>query len=133
MTKIGFIGAGNMGSALAKATSLIENTELYIYDKDEERAKRMKIGDYPYIVPPIKETGATREFLVAQLDELVRVYDKESADKAAEKISELKKRLPFPTENSTESNHHSEIKRLIEAQFYGSEALEKEVLGRGGC
>ena len=104
-----------------------------IYDKDEERAKRMKIGDYPYIVPPITETGATREFLVAQLDELVRVYDKESADKAAEKISELKKRLPFPTANSSESNHHSEIKRLIEAQFYGSEALEKEVLGRGGC
>jgi pyrroline-5-carboxylate reductase len=39
MTKIGFIGAGNMGSALAKATSLAENTELFIYDKDGSRAE----------------------------------------------------------------------------------------------
>lgn len=30
-----------MGSALAKATSLIENTELYIYDKDEDKAKEL--------------------------------------------------------------------------------------------
>ena len=103
-----------------------------IYDKDEECAKRMKIGDYPYIVPPITETGNTKEFLVAQLDELVRVYDKVSADKAAEKISELKKHLPYPSSNSSKSNHHSEIKRLIEVQFYGSEALEKEVLGSVG-
>ena len=41
MTKIGFIGAGNMGSALAKATSQAGGTELYIYDKDEKKAKEL--------------------------------------------------------------------------------------------
>ena len=41
MIKIGFIGAGNMGSALAKAASLIENTEVYIYDKDMEKASAL--------------------------------------------------------------------------------------------
>ena len=30
-----------MGSALAKATSLIENTEIYIYDKDEAKAEAL--------------------------------------------------------------------------------------------
>ena len=41
MTKIGFIGAGNMGSALARAAAQAENTELYIYDKDEKKAKAL--------------------------------------------------------------------------------------------
>ena len=36
--KIGFIGAGNMGSALARAAVRGEN-EVYIYDKDTEKAK----------------------------------------------------------------------------------------------
>ncbi len=44
MTKIGFIGAGNMGTALAQATSLIDNTELYIYDKDEAKAASLAKG-----------------------------------------------------------------------------------------
>ena len=38
MTKIGFIGVGNMGSALARATSLADNSEVFLYDKDESRA-----------------------------------------------------------------------------------------------
>ncbi len=36
--KVGFIEAGNMGSALAKAAAKAENVNLYIYDKDEEKA-----------------------------------------------------------------------------------------------
>ena len=36
--KIGFIGAGNMGSALAKA-AVKSGALVYIYDKDEEKAK----------------------------------------------------------------------------------------------
>ena len=37
MKKIGFIGAGNMGSALAKA-AVRSGAEVYIYDKDTEKA-----------------------------------------------------------------------------------------------
>lgn len=37
--KIGFIGAGNMGSALAKAAVKAENTEVFLFDKDVEKAK----------------------------------------------------------------------------------------------
>ena len=37
MKKIGFIGAGNMGSALAKA-AVKSGAEVYIYDKDTEKA-----------------------------------------------------------------------------------------------
>ena len=44
MTKIGFIGAGNMGTALAKAASQAENTELYIYDKDEKKAEELALA-----------------------------------------------------------------------------------------
>ncbi len=38
MAKIGFIGAGNMGSALAKAASLADSTKIYLYDKDDAKA-----------------------------------------------------------------------------------------------
>ena len=38
MTKIGFIGSGNMGSALARAVSRVSDTDVYVYDKDTERA-----------------------------------------------------------------------------------------------
>ena len=38
--KIGFIGAGNMGSALAKA-AVKSGALVYIYDKDEEKAKKL--------------------------------------------------------------------------------------------
>jgi len=38
MAKIGFIGAGNMGTALAKAASHIDNTKIYLCDKDETKA-----------------------------------------------------------------------------------------------
>lgn len=38
MTRVGFIGSGNMGSALARAVSLAEQTEIYVYDKDGKRA-----------------------------------------------------------------------------------------------
>ena len=37
--KIGFIGAGNMGSALAKAAVLANDAVVYLYDKDEGKAK----------------------------------------------------------------------------------------------
>ena len=37
MKKIGFIGAGNMGSALAVAAKK-SGAEVYVYDKDEEKA-----------------------------------------------------------------------------------------------
>ena len=39
MIKIGFIGSGNMGSALAKAAKLAPDTEVFLYDKDERKAK----------------------------------------------------------------------------------------------
>ena len=38
MAKVGFIGAGNMGTALAKAASLADSTKVYLYDKDEAKA-----------------------------------------------------------------------------------------------
>ena len=37
--KVGFIGAGNMGSALARAVSHVLETEVYIYDKTEEKSQ----------------------------------------------------------------------------------------------
>ena len=37
--KVGFIGAGNMGSALAKAAILANGATVYLYDKDESKAK----------------------------------------------------------------------------------------------
>jgi pyrroline-5-carboxylate reductase len=37
--KLGFIGSGNMGSALASAAAKAKGTELFIYDKNEEKAK----------------------------------------------------------------------------------------------
>ena len=40
MKKIGFIGAGNMGSALARA-AVKSGAEVYIYDKDTEKAKAL--------------------------------------------------------------------------------------------
>ncbi len=40
MTKIGFIGAGNMGSALAKAAAK-SGAEIMIYDKDSAKAKAL--------------------------------------------------------------------------------------------
>lgn len=43
MIKIGFIGAGNMGSALAKAAAQATETELYIYDKDEKKAEELAL------------------------------------------------------------------------------------------
>ena len=38
---IGFIGAGNMGGALAEAISLVSETKVYIYDTNEEKAKAL--------------------------------------------------------------------------------------------
>ncbi len=48
MIKVGFIGAGNMGSALIKAAKKISDAEIYIYDKDEAKAKSLadNIGAY---------------------------------------------------------------------------------------
>ena len=48
MIKVGFIGAGNMGSALAKAAKLIPDVEVYLYDKDEKKAEVLatQIGAY---------------------------------------------------------------------------------------
>ena len=39
MIKVGFIGAGNMGSALARAAALASGVSVAIYDKCEEKAK----------------------------------------------------------------------------------------------
>ena len=41
MIKVGFIGAGNMGSALAKAAVKNTDTCVYVYDKDEDKAKKI--------------------------------------------------------------------------------------------
>lgn len=38
MIKVGFIGAGNMGSALIKAAKKNPEVEVYVYDKDEAKA-----------------------------------------------------------------------------------------------
>ena len=37
--KIGFIGCGNMGGALARAVSKVLTTEVYIYDYNEQKAE----------------------------------------------------------------------------------------------
>lgn len=37
--KVGFIGCGNMGGALARAVSKISTTEVYIYDYNEQKAE----------------------------------------------------------------------------------------------
>lgn len=39
MIKVGFIGAGNMGSSLARAAALVDGVQVYLYDKDEAKAK----------------------------------------------------------------------------------------------
>ena len=46
MKKVGFIGAGNMGGALAKAAAKAEKVEIYLADKDEAKALSLaeKIG-----------------------------------------------------------------------------------------
>ncbi len=36
--KVGFIGCGNMGSALARAVSKVADTKIYVYDYNEEKA-----------------------------------------------------------------------------------------------
>ena len=38
MTTVGFIGTGNMGSALARAAAKAQDTKIYLYDKDEAKA-----------------------------------------------------------------------------------------------
>lgn len=60
MLKVGFIGAGNMGSALAKAAALAEDVKVYISDKDADKAKSVS-----------KEIGAefsTTERIAAECD-----------------------------------------------------------------
>ena len=44
MMKVGFIGAGNMGSALARAAVLADGTTVYLYDKDESKAKSVAVS-----------------------------------------------------------------------------------------
>lgn len=46
MKKVGFIGAGNMGGALASAAAKAKDTEIYLTDKDEKKALALaeKIG-----------------------------------------------------------------------------------------
>ena len=39
ITKVGFIGCGNMGGAIARAISKISQTELYISEPNQEKAK----------------------------------------------------------------------------------------------
>ena len=39
--KIGFIGAGNMGGALARGISQISETKVYIYDKNTEKSDNL--------------------------------------------------------------------------------------------
>lgn len=39
LMKIGFIGAGNMGSALARAAAKVKGAKVYLYDKDTAKAK----------------------------------------------------------------------------------------------
>ena len=41
MTKVGFIGAGNMGGALARAASRAESTKVYVYDLDKAKAEML--------------------------------------------------------------------------------------------
>lgn len=44
MIKVGFIGTGNMGSALARAVSLAEGTEVLLYDKRKESAEALALS-----------------------------------------------------------------------------------------
>lgn len=41
MIKVGFIGAGNMGGSIARSAYSTKKCEIYVYDKDEEKAKAL--------------------------------------------------------------------------------------------
>ncbi len=83
MTKIGFIGAGNMGSALAKATSLIENTEIYIYDKDGAKAEDL--------AKEIGASAATNEKIAMCCDFIFMAVKPNIVAAAAGEISDILK------------------------------------------
>ena len=40
-TKVGFIGCGNMGGALARATAKCADASVLLYDKDEGKARAL--------------------------------------------------------------------------------------------
>jgi pyrroline-5-carboxylate reductase len=79
MNKVGFIGVGNMGYAIIKGVSgNAENTEIYAYDKDAEKIKRVEeLGAYSctseqnivekckYVVLAVKRRGLKRCLIVA--------------------------------------------------------------------
>ena len=58
--KIGFIGAGNMGSALASAAAKAEDAQIYIFDKDSAKAKEL--------AAKIKATVADAKKIAAECD-----------------------------------------------------------------
>ena len=62
MTKIGFIGVGNMGSALARAVSLAENVSVYLYDTDIAKAKETA-KDIGAEYAPIDSLVASSDFI----------------------------------------------------------------------
>ena len=79
MIKVGFIGAGNMGSALAKAAVKNTDTAVYLYDKDEDKAK--KIAD---------EIGAefkSNEYIAKDCDYIFLAVKPNIIKTAAEEIS----------------------------------------------
>ena len=54
--KVGFIGCGNMGGALARAVSKVDGVEIHLYDKDTEKAASLAreigatVGDMASVV-----------------------------------------------------------------------------------
>ena len=64
MIKVGFIGAGNMGSALAKAATLTGDATVYIYDKDDlSLSVRKALKNYFY-----KKTKQAPLIIVSVID-----------------------------------------------------------------
>jgi pyrroline-5-carboxylate reductase len=62
MIKVGFVGTGNMGSALAKAVSLCDNTSVYLYDKDTSRSAALA-SDIGAVASSLSEIGNECDFI----------------------------------------------------------------------
>ncbi len=60
MIKVGFIGSGNMGSALARAAAKAESTEIYIYDTNADTAKA--------VANELNGTFAEKEYIASKCD-----------------------------------------------------------------
>ena len=90
------------------------------------------IGYFVILATPTRAlSDVDAEFIVLAEQRCVveGVHSRESADRAAKSIQKLKKQYSYTETVTNFIFPHPEIARLINAQFYGSEQLAKELLG----